>query len=98
MRRTLTEYEHRHIKADPQDVEDFGTATITFSDNTKAIIIATDTLLGGSRNYVEAYCNDAVLKGNLTMNDMMSTYTHTHKYRRVFGIKDAPISLLEKFV
>ncbi|MCM1487879.1 MAG: Gfo/Idh/MocA family oxidoreductase [Firmicutes bacterium] len=71
---TLSEYEHRHIKANPQDVEDFGTAVITFSDKTKAIIIATDTLLGGSRNYVEAYCNDAVLKGNLTMNDMMSTY------------------------
>lgn len=71
---TLSEYEHRHIKALPQDVEDFGTAVITFSDKTKAIIIATDTLLGGSRNYVEAYCNDAVLMGNLTMNDMMSTY------------------------
>lgn len=60
--------------ARPQDVEDFGTAVITFSDKTKAIIIATDTLLGGSRNYVEAYCNDAVLRGTLTMNDMMNTY------------------------
>lgn len=71
---TLSEYDHRHIMARPQDVEDFGTAVITFSDKTKAIIIATDTLLGGSRNYVEAYCNDAVLRGTLTMNDMMNTY------------------------
>ena len=71
---TLSEYEHRHIMANPIDVEDFGVCTITFSDKTKAIIIATDTLLGGSRNYVEAYCNDAVLMGNLTLNDMMSTY------------------------
>ena len=45
-----------------------------FTDETKAIIIATDTLLGGSRNYVEAYCNDAALKCNLTLTNMMSTY------------------------
>lgn len=70
----LSDYEHRHIMARPIDVEDFGTAVITFSDKTKAIIMATDTLLGGSRNYVEAYCNDAVLRCNLTMHDMMSTY------------------------
>lgn len=71
---TLTEYEHRHIAARPNDVEDFGTAVITFTDKTKAIIIATDTLLGGSRNYVEAYCNDTALKCNLTLNNLMSTY------------------------
>lgn len=71
---TLSEYEHRHIAARPNDVEDFGTAVLTFSDKTKGIIIATDTLLGGSRNYVEAYCNDAALKCTLTMNNMMSTY------------------------
>lgn len=71
---TLSEYEHRHIAARPKDVEDFGTAVITFSDQTKAIIMATDTLLGGSRNYVEAYCNDAALQCNLTLHNMMSTY------------------------
>ena len=71
---TLNEYEHRHIAARPNDVEDFGTAIITFSDSTKAIIIATDTLLGGSKNYVEAYCNDSTLHANLTLSNMMSTY------------------------
>lgn len=70
----LTEHEHRHIAARPIDVEDFGTAILTFSDNSKAVIIATDTLLGGSKNYVEAYCNDATLYANLTLNNMMSTY------------------------
>ena len=44
----LNEYEHRHIAARPIDVEDFGSAVITFSDGTKAQIMATDTLLGGS--------------------------------------------------
>lgn len=71
---TLSEYDHRHIAARPVDVEDFGTCIITFTDSTKAVITATDTLLGGSRNYIEAYCSDAVIKCNLTMSDMMSTY------------------------
>lgn len=70
----LNAYDHRHIAAQPQDVEDFGTAVLTFSDRTKAIVMATDTLLGGSRNYVEVYCNDAVINCKLTMSDAMSTY------------------------
>lgn len=70
----LTEYEHRHIMARPQDVEDTGTAILTFSDQSRAVVIATDTLLGGSKNYVEVYCNDAALNCTLTMNDMMNTY------------------------
>lgn len=70
----LSDYEHRHIAARPNDVEDFGTVIITFSDNSKAVIIATDTLLGGSRNYIELYCNDATINCKLTMSDLMSTY------------------------
>lgn len=70
----LTEYEHRHIAARPNDVEDCGTVILTFSDGSKATVIATDTLLGGSRNYVELYCNDAVINCTLTMSDLMSTY------------------------
>lgn len=70
----LTEYEHRHISARPHDVEDCATVVLTFSDDTRATIIATDTLLGGSKNYVELYCNDAVINCKLTMSDMMETY------------------------
>lgn len=70
----LTEYEHRHIMARPNDVEDCATVIIKFSDNTRAVIIATDTLLGGSKNYVELYCNDAVINCKMTMSDMMETY------------------------
>ncbi len=70
----LSEYEHRHIAARPNDVEDFGTVILTFSDNTKAVIIATDTLLGGSKNYVELYCNDAAINCRLTMSNLMETY------------------------
>lgn len=71
---TLSEYEHRHIAAYPHDVEDHGTVIITFSDGSKATIIATDVLLGGSKNYIELYCNDTAITCKLTMSDMMSTY------------------------
>ena len=70
----LSPYEHRHIAANPHDVEDCGTVILTFSDASRAVVMATDTLLGGSKNYVELYCNDAVINCNLTMSNLMSTY------------------------
>ena len=70
----LNEHEHRHIAARPIDVEDFGVVILTFSDNTKAVIMATDTLLGGSKNYLQLYCNDTAINCRLTMSDLMETY------------------------
>ena len=70
----LSDYEHRHIAARPIDVEDCATVIITFSDETRAVVIATDTLLGGSKNYLELYCNDSVINCQITMSDMMETY------------------------
>lgn len=70
----LNDYDHRHIAAKPHDVEDNGTVIITFTDESKATIIATDVLLGGSKNYIELYCNDATINCNLTMSNLMSTY------------------------
>lgn len=70
----LTEYEHRHIQSRPVDVEDTATVCLTFSDHTKAVIIACDTRLGGSLNYIDLYCNDAMLECKLTMHNAMSTY------------------------
>ncbi len=72
--RGLNEYEHRHIAARPFDVEDAGTAVITFTDGSKATVISTDNLLGGSKNYVEIYANDTAMNCRLTMNDAMETY------------------------
>ena len=71
---TLSQYDRRHIAARPEDVEDNGTVIITFSDGSKATIIATDVLLGGSKNYIELYCNDTAINCNLTMSNLMSTY------------------------
>ena len=71
---SLSDYEHRHIQSKPVDVEDTATVCLTFSDNTKATVIACDTRLGGSLNYVDLYCNDTTLECRLTMNNTMSTY------------------------
>lgn len=70
----LSSYEHRHIASRPVDVEDISTVILHFSDGSRAVIMATDTLLGGSLNYVDLYCNDAVMKCQLTMSNLMSTY------------------------
>ncbi len=75
----LTPEEHKHIMADPVDVEDNGTAIVNFSDDSKVLIIANDACLGGSMNYVELYCNDSHINCKLTMNDAMTTYLPDEK-------------------
>lgn len=72
--RCLREGELKHLAARPQDVEDFGTLTVTFSDGTKAVVLATDVVLGGTKNYIEVYGNDCVLLCNLTPTDLLNTY------------------------
>lgn len=70
----LTEYEKRHLLAHPEDVEDFSTMTITFSDGTKGLVISSDTVLGGTRNYINLYSNDNVLKCNINPADLLNSY------------------------
>lgn len=72
--KSLNEHELRHIVARPVDVEDFANVTITFTDGSKAIVIASDLVLGGTKNYIEIYCNDGALMCNLTPTDMLGTY------------------------
>ena len=85
----LNEYEHRHVNARPHDVEDSGTAIITFSDASKMLVIATNTYLGGLRDRVEVYCNDAIINCNLTLSDAMSTFFVDDD-----GIKDMSLSYM----
>ena len=70
----LTEHEHRHICARPEDVEDYAAVTVTFSDGTKCLTIASDTVLGGSKNYIEVFSNDSTLVCNITPTDILNTY------------------------
>ena len=70
----LTEHEHRHIVARPVDVEDVGVISITYSDGTKATVMGSDVVLGGTKNYIEVYCNDTALMCNITPTDILNTY------------------------
>lgn len=72
--RSLREGENRYLAARPDDVEDFGTLTVTFSDGTKCLMLATDVVLGGTKNYIEVYGHDSTLLCNLTPTDLLSTY------------------------
>ena len=42
-------------------MEDYAAVTVTFSDGTKCLTIASDTVLGGTKNYIEVYSNDSSL-------------------------------------
>ncbi|MBQ9387541.1 MAG: Gfo/Idh/MocA family oxidoreductase [Lachnospiraceae bacterium] len=70
----LSEYEHRHIDARPADTEDIGTAIIKFSDNSRGVVMATNIYLGGFKDYVEVYCNDASYYCKTSQSDTLRTY------------------------
>lgn len=83
----LNREEKKYLRANPVDVEDFGTVTITFSDHTKATVFANDNVVGGIKNYVEIYCNDSVMHCNITPTDNMKTYFLDDR-----GLRDVYIS------
>jgi predicted dehydrogenase len=62
------------IKANPVDVEDWGTLTVTFSDGTKATIFSGDMIMGGVRNLIETFTSGGALFANITPNNHMLTY------------------------
>ncbi|MDW7672519.1 MAG: Gfo/Idh/MocA family oxidoreductase [Bacillota bacterium] len=70
----LTDEERRHLKADPVDVEDTITVTLTFSDGTKALVIGSDTYLGGTKTCIDIYANDATFNCNVAPTDYLQTY------------------------
>jgi predicted dehydrogenase len=66
--------ERPFIKANPVDVEDWGTLTMTFSDGTKATIFSGDMIMGGVRNLIETYTTGGALFANITPNNHMLSY------------------------
>lgn len=83
----LNEEEHRHIAARPEDVEDYGVASLTFSDGTKALCIASDAVLGGTKNYIEIYGSNTAMNCNITPTDLLNTY-----FLDEDGLENEPIS------
>src|SRR6266481_1646731 len=77
--------ERAFIKANPIDVEDWGTLTVTFSDGTKATVFSGDMIMGGVRNLIETYTNGGSLFANITPNThMMSYQTDEEKLASVY--------------
>ncbi|MDY0235794.1 MAG: Gfo/Idh/MocA family oxidoreductase [Gudongella sp.] len=70
----LSEEELKYHAIRINDVEDFANVSITFTDGSKAVVLASDTVLGGTKNYVEIYSNNAVMMNNLTPTDALNVY------------------------
>ncbi|BAL75096.1 Gfo/Idh/MocA family protein [Bradyrhizobium cosmicum] len=66
--------ERSYIKANPVDVEDWGTLTATFSDGTKATVFSGDMIMGGVRNLIETYTSGGSLFANITPNTHLMSY------------------------
>ncbi|MGF6311999.1 putative dehydrogenase [Bradyrhizobium sp. i1.8.4] len=66
--------ERCYIKANPVDVEDWGTLTATFSDGTKATVFSGDMIMGGVRNLIETYTSGGSLFANITPNTHLTSY------------------------
>ncbi|MBV9564589.1 MAG: Gfo/Idh/MocA family oxidoreductase [Bradyrhizobium sp.] len=82
---SLKPEERGFIKANPIDVEDWGTLTLTFSDGTKATIFSGDMIMGGVRNLIETYTSGGSLFANITPNThLMSYQTSEEKLKDVY--------------
>lgn len=66
--------EKHYIFTNWRDVEDWSCLIITFEDNSKATIFASDTSLGGVKNLVYVYTSQGVIYGNITPNSTMLAY------------------------
>ncbi|AWO93322.1 MULTISPECIES: Gfo/Idh/MocA family protein [Bradyrhizobium] len=77
--------ERTYIKANPVDVEDWGTLTATFSDGTKATVFSGDMIMGGVRNLIETYTSGGSLFANITPNTHLVSYqTSEEKLANVY--------------
>lgn len=70
----LSDPEKKYILSRPVDVEDQANVVLTFSDGTKANIVAGDMVLGGVRNLVEVFTNEGTYQTNIAPNNQMPVY------------------------
>ena len=57
-----------------EDVEDWGSMLITFTDGSVAEVTAADTTLGGVRNRLTVFASNAVVEANLNPNTAVRAY------------------------
>jgi predicted dehydrogenase len=70
------------LVSDYENVESWASVIMTFTDGTKAVVIASFAALGGIRNMLDIYTSNAVIKCNMTPNDALLVYAPDN---HVFG-------------
>lgn len=63
-----------YIKCGYEDIEDWASILVTFDDGTVAQITASDTTLGGIRNYLTVFASNAVVTVNVNPNNLCVAY------------------------
>ena len=64
----------KYVVSEWEDVEDWGVMVITFEDDSKATVFASDTVLGGVRNTLNVYLSNAVVNVNINPHDVLEVY------------------------
>jgi predicted dehydrogenase len=64
----------KYVVSEWVDVEDWGVMIITFEDNSKATVFASDTVLGGVRNVLNVYLSNAVVHVNIDPHNVLEVY------------------------
>ncbi len=62
------------LRANYDDIEDYGQMHITFDDGTVADIFATELVMGGVHNWLEVFANNHRTRCNLNPTDALETY------------------------
>ena len=57
-----------------QDVENWAAVIITFDDDSRAVVYASDAVLGGMESKLEVFLSNAHLKCNLSPNNLLQAY------------------------
>jgi predicted dehydrogenase len=58
-----------------QDVENWAAVIITFDDGARAVVHASDTVLGGMESKLDVFLSNSHLKCNLSPNNLLQAYT-----------------------
>lgn len=70
----------KHVTGDWEDVEDFASILITFEDGAVAQLTATDTRIGGIRNFLTAHGSRAQATANINPSTTCQAYTPDGAY------------------
>ena len=65
-----------------EDVENWATVIITFTDGSKAVVHASDIVLGGMESHLQILLSNAHIKCNLSPNNLLEAYA---PHAQVFG-------------